>query len=667
VGRLARLLRRAVARTDVEDQTQPSGGYRRRLERLRSSMGEDAAGQRAVQEAVDVVEGLLKITRRLPTRAGLLTYASVIAEVFEELCEPEAGARVLEQLLEWRGALERVGGGRGEVDLAALVRLLGRALAEVQLVPDDEPVDRAVELVGLPDLLGRSFDYVVIADAVHGRLPLAERSESLVSDGDRKLVNRAAGRRVLRLFEDDAVLEPGPVPPRQALEPLWFLGAVGAATEGLAITASARDDEGREVAPSSFLQEALIALGADPEARDAGAETPRVVEPRLRRMQIAHGLARGTLPLDVDVDAEVFGQVGALARCAYDRARFFDRAVDAPANPSAWSYRIDAGLVEGRLGRYLGLSAERPLAPTRLEAIASCPMRGFVEQLLRVDTEPEAGQDADARTLGTLAHEVLEKFYEERASDDVAPTRLERADRERLREIVDEVSAPLLEGRATGHMAALRASISWLKEALIRSVTVLAHKPPVPGARPTSFELKVGTRGWEDDPHGLPPVPIKVGDRTLFIGGEIDRVDEGDGRRVVVDYKNTTSAAVERKLKGDAVLETHFQLPLYLRLLEHHKPSPPGTQLCAYLIPLREGKVKTVLGEHLDFARRVVDDEREDGLAASMDRVVTPMLEGRVVPNEGNHCKRCRLSRVCRVPLAGTRLYDGPDPDEVLP
>lgn len=669
VGALSRLLRQAVARTDVEDATRPRGGYAHRLERFASSVEErDPEAAAAARVAVERVQRVLAIADPIPERATLAAFVERAFEIVDaSLVEDIRGERALlrEHLARWWQVIQRVSrAGDAEVDLAAFSRLLSRALAEVHLPPPVVEDDTAVELLSLPELFGRSFDYVVIAGCVHGRLPLAERLDPLLSDGDRKLVNQRMGRRVLRLFDPDLV-EPGPVPRRQALELLWFAGAASAARRGLFITAAARDARGRDQAPSVFLQKALVALGRDPEDASAGVafddEPPR----RWVRLVAAQAAVEGRLDASAStiLDERARGHVTLFARMAEERRRFFARPAEAPLSEyrAPFAFAVDPARFLERFGRQLGLHPDKPLGPTRLEAIAACRMRGFIEHLLGVDTWPFPGQDGDARLLGRVAHEVLEEFFRERRDQRVPPARMTDDDRARLLAILAARATRFVEREAPGHQAALRANIEWLGRTLVRTVTQLARNPPVPGAAPAYFELKVGTRGWQETKEALGPVPLRIGERELFFGGEIDRVDEGPGARVVVDYKNSTAAAVIDKLRASAVLKTHFQLPLYLRLLEHHRPTEPRTHLEAYLVSLREGVASRVLGREGELRRRILDDEREDGLARGIERVLAPLFEGTVVPDDGGHCKACRLARICRVPHSGGgRISDVP-------
>ena len=659
VGDIARRLRRAVARSDVEDVTRQSGGYRHRLERLASGAQSDNERDE-IAYTITSIEDVIAEIATLKKRATLEDHLEDSAEVLRRMCDEddENASELYAQLKDWSRALNKIRqasksslpGEKPKVDLSAYVRFLSRALSEVRLAPKPNRAARAVELISLPDLFGREFDFVVVADCVHGRLPLALSKDEVLGDGDRKLVNRAMKSVVLRVYEDDT-LEPSPVPARMALEPLWFMGAISAASKGVFLSASSKDERGREIAPSAFLEEALIAMGAAPDETNAGFKFAKAADPRTQRVDLAHARMCGDEIPDDFVSEESLTHIDHLAEVALHRAQFFfgDQSSD------AFAYDFGSGVGDG-VSHRLGVNRNQPLGPTRLEALAQCGLRGMVEQLLRIDTSPEGGQDADARVVGTLAHNVLEAFYKERPGI-VRERELKREDRDRLRELVKQNAEPLLEGRTTGHLAALEASFSWLEEALLRAVTVLTKTPPLPKAMPVHFECKVGTRGYDDpalEDRSYGPVPIPVGERTLYFGGEIDRIDESDGVRVVVDYKNQSASQVRSKLRGESVFSTHFQLPLYLRFLEHHDPSPPGTRLYAYLVPLRDGDIRhdDVLGAHPDFARRVLNDERSDGLAKSLERVLNPFFEGKAAPNQGGHCRSCRLSRVCRVPSA---------------
>ncbi len=676
VGSFSGVLRRAAARTDVEDSRRPSGGYRHRLERYADSQREHRPEEADLAErALEAIEAVLELTTALPQRATLPAFLRATRELVDAAVQPaedEMAFRVLRELIgdalrsHHRVAADLFDEGSDDesaapiVDLAAYRTLLLRLLGAARLPPDagapagESRAHHAVEIASLPQLLGRRFDYVVIADCVHGKLPAVERTDPLLTETDRILINASVGERVLKWAEVDP-LTPSPLSPRQALEPLWFLGAASAAQRGLFISAAGRDMRGRELAPSEFLQEALLAMGVSPGAALAGSEWPG--QPHPRRVQLA--AAQAALDGD-DVGTLDAQEVDWLERCdrmAAQRRAYFARDKQTPAEAavSPFAYAVAPERMREHFGYLLGLTEERPLTPTRLESLATCRFRGFVESMLRVETGGEAGQDADARALGRLAHKVLERFYAERAEAGVHPARINDEDRARLKAIVVEEAAPMRAGRETGHLAALDANVAWLETSLTRTVTLLAQQPPVPGARPHRFELNIGV-GKEGKPPVAPPVAIELDGEVVYLGGEIDRVDKGDNVWVVVDYKNSTGARVTAKVAERELLVKHFQLPLYLRLITDRMKLHPRVELAAYLISLRDGVPSPVLGENVGMRRRVLDDEAEDGLAAGLGRVVLPLLDGQICADEGTWCRGCRVARACRRPQAGAGL-----------
>ncbi|MCP4504470.1 MAG: hypothetical protein GY822_31560 [Deltaproteobacteria bacterium] len=659
VGRVARLLREAVARTDVEDATKPTGGYvhrlRRYLEVLQSSKPEVAA---RVEERLHHLEEVLAVVYRVDEKASVANYLEVCCQLVQDvmLVDDDGETEKLVEVLEtWMQALARLMRTDPEVcqtpcEIPAFMRLLNRILDDEHMPPIPCSDHHGVEFLSLPACAGRHFDYVVIADCVHGHLPRAPQKDPLLSDAERVAINRALGKRALRLQEPD-LIEPGPLPPRQALEPLFFASAIASAQRGVLLTCAARNYKGQEQARSEFFQEVMLALSAGADDTEAGVPFLCGPHPRDVQLSLAHHVARvGPLPprLAEDFSAKV-EHVERFARIGRERETFFKSGAS-PSSSGDYAFAVHPFRLEGVVGHLLGMKSHRPLTPTRLEALAQCRFRGFVEQLLRVDTHHESGQDGDVRVLGTLAHEVMELFYRERRAAKTPTSQMNVDDLKRLQEIVDDCAQTMLEGKSTGHLAALRANIAWLSLALKRTAVMLARNPPVSGVEPSAFEIAVGLKAPEGSEHNYPPVRLPVGSRSLYFGGIIDRVDSSPHARVVIDYKNSTASAIKQKVYAKRIFNEHFQLPLYLRLLEEALPTPPRRELFAYLVSLRDAAISDVLGMGIPLRPRILDDDAEDGLAQGLHRVLTPLLDGTLIPDEGYGCNGCRSARVCRIP-----------------
>ena len=183
---------------------------------------------------------------------------------------------------------------------------------------------------------------------------------------------------------------------------------------------------------------------------------------------------------------------------------------------------------------------------TTLEGFDVCSYRWFVDHELHPQPlEPTP----DPLVQGGLMHAALELLYREAPGEDALPR---PGDVEtwigRGREIVDEVTEPL-----TDHPAdrAMRRRIERLMVAFLRREAAREN----PRLRPSLLEADFG----EAEEAEKPALPI--GDWALH--GQIDRVDEGDGVGLVLDYKLAREVTPVAKFVERGTL----QLPLYLLAL----------------------------------------------------------------------------------------------------
>lgn len=298
--------------------------------------------------------------------------------------------------------------------------------------------------------------------------------------------------------------------------------------------------------------------------------------------------------------------------------------------------KLDKEATRRVFARWLGLMPEHPLTPTRLEAFAACPFRTMVERIFGVENPARDQNDVDARAKGRFVHAVLEDYFKGETED---------APRERLMHLIVKHQA-LLEGDETAaplHPGLLMATRLWLSLVLERMISNMRSEPPVDSVQPVAFEKAYGfqDQGWS----------LTIDDVRLHLGGIIDRIDEGPSAVAVVDYKLSSAMGLAQRLKSDALLTTHFQLPLYLRLLLEADPRVRQKELYAYLLSVRDGSASRVLGREAlpDLKARISDDTREDGLAAAIVRVMQPVLDGVFEPKRNDACEHCHLKRVCRV------------------
>lgn len=450
-------------------------------------------------------------------------------------------ARLIGQIVAGYGADKKIAVAMRTLDKRALI--IRDALRAHDL---DFPI------LALPDLIGQKYDLVVIADCIHGRLTLSREPDWPLRDSDCFEINRLMGRQVLRRFEEDP-LEPSLFPARQALEPMWFLGACSAASDLLVLTSSSLDDNGQAQTTSELAK--LEWLGTSISVSD-------LERPLSKLEALFQAFRRGEVErLPVQIDKAIF------------RERFADK---------------------------LGLTEQKPMSATLVEALARCHFQAFIEKLLKIELKAAQGHDVDTRLVGQVAHEALEKYYRDG------------------RAISKTLQQPAPE---TMHPGVWQATMLWLGEALERLISNLEKNPPFEEASPVEFEARKR------------PFKLQIGQDLIFIGGVIDRVDRAADLDIVVDYKLSTLSTLRMKFAQKEILKTHFQIPIYLRLLNSSR------QLLGYPISIRDGAP----GPLIDMTERLSE------LDEALQGVIEPVLKGHISQDIGDNCENCRLKRVCRV------------------
>ncbi len=241
-----------------------------------------------------------------------------------------------------------------------------------------------------------------------------------------------------------------------------------------------------------------------------------------------------------------------------------------------------------------------------LEAWVSCPVKWFVERILRAE-EIDPRPEPIAR--GGLAHaalkSTLERLRERNGSARLTPASLSLAKRllrESLAEHEPLYPLTVAPERLPGARRRLAVDLERYMEYAAQQESPL---------EPTHLELEFG---FEQD--GLPPLDIGEG---VLLRGRIDRVDVGGEQAVVYDYKGRSAPAGARWLNDGA-----FQVALYMRAVQQLLGDNP---VGGFYQPLagRDIKARGVIdadsGLDLDCVRTDRLD-RED-LLALIDQCVT--------------------------------------------
>jgi ATP-dependent helicase/DNAse subunit B len=314
-----------------------------------------------------------------------------------------------------------------------------------------------------------------------------------------------------------------------------------------------------------------------------------------------------------------------------------------------------------RNARVLGKLSERTLwSASSLETWAGCPVKWFVERLLRArDLAP----DPEPIARGALAHaalrDTLERLRARMGSARLTPASVGLAKRllgEALFELQERYPLSVAPERIPGARRRLHVDLERYLECAAEQESPL---------EPTYLELEFGFGGESEELGGAPlgngdhgpgasPLPaLELGEGVL-LRGRIDRVDVGPGGEAVVyDYKSRFAPPGAR-WAGDG----SFQVALYMRAVEQllgHAPVGGFYQPLAGRDIRARGVLDSDSGIELECVRtdrreRADFDELLDACAAVASQAAEQAKSGALEPRPDTcaYGGGCAYPTICR-------------------
>ena len=376
-------------------------------------------------------------------------------------------------------------------------------LEGLELTGGKRPHEGRVAVVDPLSLRARRVRMLFLCGLQEGVFPAPARPHPLLGEEQRRKLAHASGL-VLR-GEPDAL----------SAERYLLYALVSRPEERLTLSWHTADEDGAPLAPSLFLEDVCDlfedTLRQQARRRFAGAaDWPGPGIPA-GRMAVREAVIAGRL--------------------------------DGPRPPTIAPLRDERVLTELR---------RRPMwSASSLEAWTGCPVKWFVERLLR-------GEEVDPRPepilRGGLSHaalrDTLERLRERTGSARLTPASLALAKRlmhEALVELRASYPLSVSPERLPGARRRLQVDLDRYLECAAEQASPL---------EPTHLELEFG---FAED--GLPPFDLGEG---LLLRGRIDRVDlSGKGEAVVYDYKGRSAPPSARWATDGS-----FQVALYMRVVE---------------------------------------------------------------------------------------------------
>ncbi len=435
-------------------------------------------------------------------------------------------------------------------------RAVLRAAVDAELSDGLRTVGRLGEglFVGpIPLAVGIETDLVIVLGLFEGGLPGVLTEDPLLAEASRRRTGGA-----LRTAAD-----------RRALLHHQFLGVAGAA--GVTVVASrpaaelrtgrahppsrwladlrAGESPARSVRHGSFLDGLCRPAGGPAGAGGPGSTATATGPPGSEQEVSVAELAavwRSGAPLETHPLAG--NDVPLRQALTLTRARQSDRFT-----------RFDGNLAE-LAAEGVDLAPRRPTAPTALEAWASCPYAYFVRYILGV-REPDRLHDLltlRPTDRGVLVHEVLEAVVTATVATGDVPGPGEPWPESVHAALLAELDARC---RAAEQRGIVGAALHWrqeqrrLRRRLASFLTMDLEARTALSVTPKEAELSFG----RDTPVEL----ALPGGEVLALTGQVDRVDVGEGRVAVIDYKTGRYRSEPGEAEDPLLGGRRLQLPVY--------------------------------------------------------------------------------------------------------
>jgi ATP-dependent helicase/DNAse subunit B len=468
---------------------------------------------RSAPTPVDAVAGLAGSM----LRAAYGLEAPPVGEVSRhDIRTHEAVMRLLGELRGW-SELD------GSLSPEELVGALERA--EVRRASASEP--GRVAVLDLLRARTREFEIVFLLGLEEGRLPRRGHESPFLADDARRELDERSRARLSR-------------PDQVARDRYLFYTACTRATRRLYLAREAAGDDGTPREPSPFWDEVAALFPRDD----------------VQRWTRRRPLSQLTWPLEsAPTERERVRSVA--LRAADDRA-----AAEAIATANGWDRRLARALKAFERPTRLThpqvlaeLRAKTTFGVTELERFVDCSSMWFFDRMIDPKT---MDRQVDARLRGSVAHQVLYRFYsglpKELGADRVAPERIDDA-LAYLGRCLDEALEGVRMDFTELQQRELRHGLWRDLEGFVRE-DAAAETPLVP----RRFEVLFGSeRAAPELQRGL-----ELAD-GLTLSGKIDRIDVDpfSARGIVQDYK----AGKRGHSAAQIDAEKKLQIPLYMLVL----------------------------------------------------------------------------------------------------
>lgn len=296
------------------------------------------------------------------------------------------------------------------------------------------------------------------------------------------------------------------------------------------------------------------------------------------------------------------------------------------------------------------LGDDRIWSATQLNDFGLCPFRFFAKRMLALTSaeEPEAG--ADSLQLGALNHKILEESYRKIR---LLELQIEEENQDDALAILAAAAHKIMP-RAP-ELLSFRETSTWMEESrfLLKRLEALikldfSTKSPL-NAGKTRYVYR------QEESIGETKINLGHGTKPLRVTALIDRIDNVDGKLIVVDYKTGGKSISRRQME----IGRDFQMMVYLLAMTSELENIGAEEevtggMFWHLRDLRtSGRLSTEDQDDISaiaLAKAHIARNLRMGRAGQFPVHATELENGKCV-------RHCEYSRLCRKHLTGNRDF----------
>lgn len=298
------------------------------------------------------------------------------------------------------------------------------------------------------------------------------------------------------------------------------------------------------------------------------------------------------------------------------------------------------------------IESAKSMSPTALVQYVQCPLSYYFKYIARFEEEDEVVEEVDARIFGTLFHAVMEAIYRPYLkgvinefvikslieNDELIENSLMEAFRTHFFKYQGASDYPVIAGRN-------KLVFEVIKKMVVQTLQIDSKKTPF---KIEGLEQRVGAN-----------MAIFQGEKSVRVGGVIDRIDSISDSLEIIDYKTGTTDHhfnslaelfdKESKKRNKAVFQTLIYCCIWDKMHQYSGPIFPGIYALKTIFKHDQTRILMKDNGNLEVNYQTIKADFEPLLTILLEEIFNPLIPF-VQTNVEENCQYCAFASICGKP-----------------